>query len=340
MNLSISDSDPSRSEGADAGAWRRWLKTYVVALLLGGFALYAFVLVSDPYSTGRFSPFEGHEIAISNRPLADVGRARDPAFDAAIVGNSHAARVEPDRLDAMTGLRFVHLGINALGPDEQLILASAFARNHGAAAKAMVFVLDQYWCGDTDDHLLHYPNFPSWLYAPEPWPYLGHVMSIDGVQASVHRWAIRLFGARPPARRDGFIPQEQRGVWTPERVAYLSAFRRMTAAPYAGHDYPAMDKLAAFAVAMPPQTSLVLLMIPVHVAMIPVPGTDAARWLDACKAKIDAIAKARPNTVYIDHMVDNEAARDSANFWDGTHARDNLVRLMERDIGAALAPKD
>ena len=75
-------------------------------------------------------------------------------------------------------------------------------------------------------------------------------------------------------------------------------------------------------------------------SFIPIEGSDAAGWLDACKAKLRAVAAARPRTTYIDRMIDDDVARDVTNFWDGTHARDSVVRLFERDIGAALRPTD
>jgi hypothetical protein len=335
MSSSISGSD-DRS----VGAWTRWLASFAVTLGVGFFALYLLVLICDPFSTGRFTPLHGIDIAISQRALANAGRVRDPSFDAAIIGNSYATRFEPDRLNGLTRLRFVQLSIPGFGPDDQLTLARAFLRAHDGAAKAFVVFFDQYWCATNDADMLRYPRFPDWLYQNDDLAYLTHLFTIDAVQAALHRIAIRLGFAPEPARRDGYYPVEQRGIWRPERVAKLTTAKRPTAAPSSARIFPALDRLDALARSLDPKTALVLVLLPYHVSALPEPGTDAADWIDACKRRMRAIAQPRPRTEFLDWMVDGAVARDAANFWDATHARDHVIRSVEASIAEALARLD
>src|SRR5690349_18612858 len=140
MNSSTSVSDGERIQ------WRRWLLTFLFCFAGCGAVLEPFVVLCDPYSTGRFTPFGGVDIAISERVLANAGRARDEAFDSAIIGNSHATRLQPELLDSLSSRRFVQLAVPGLGPFDQLAMADAFAQAHGEKTKAIVFILDYFWC--------------------------------------------------------------------------------------------------------------------------------------------------------------------------------------------------
>jgi hypothetical protein len=329
MSSSTSSSDTDASSG-----WARWLVTYA-ATLAGGFVLlYLFVLVSDPFSTGRFTPFQAIDVAISVRTHANAGRVRDPSFDSAILGNSISTRFEPERLNALTGRQMLQLSIPGLGPDEQLAMARAFVRGR-PHTKTIIAMLETHWCATDDGKLLRYPQFPHWLYESSDLEYLRNVLSREAVQAAFHRVAIRMGLAREPARRDGYVPGDQRGVWSIARVADLETRPRpRTAPPLAS--FPALDRFEAFAHAIDPRAEIVMVLLPFHVSALPEPGSPAAAWLEACKARIRSIVQSRPRTLFIDRMVEDDIARDANHFWDATHVRDHVVRRIEDDIAGAI----
>jgi hypothetical protein len=319
------------------GSWRRWLAIYAATLAAGVVALWLFVVLSDPFSTGRFTALSGIDIASSVRTHANAGRVRDPTFDSAMIGNSISTRFEPDRINALTGLRVLQLSIPGLGPDEQLTLARAFVRAHQRPAKSIVAMLETSWCETDERALLRYPGFPYWLYESSGFDYLRNILTRDAVQAAFHRIAIRLGLAREPARRDGYVPNDQRGVWRAERVARLASAKRPTTVALASQTFPALDRLERFGRALDPSTELAMVLMPFHISALPEPGSEAAAWLAACKAHIKSIAEARPRTLFIDRMLEDEVSRDPNNFWDAKHVRDEFIRDIEVEIAAKLA---
>ena len=135
----MSSSTSSSDQGA--AGWRGWIATFLAVLAGGLTVLYLFVLAADPFSTGHFGLFEGVDIAISSRSFSNAGRARDPRFDAAVIGNSRGARFSPAHLDALTGHRFVQLSVFATGPNEELAIAGAFARHHNGSPATLLWAI-------------------------------------------------------------------------------------------------------------------------------------------------------------------------------------------------------
>jgi hypothetical protein len=332
MSSSISSSD-----GGTPTAWRRWLAIYAATLAAGVAALWLFVVLSDPFSTGRLTPLRGIDIATSVRTLANAGRVRDPSFDSAIIGNSISTRFEPDRLNALSGLSLLQLSIPGLGPDDELALARAFVRARGSSVKSIVAMLETSWCNTDERTLLRYPAFPYWLYESNDFEYLRNIFSRDAVQAAFHRVAIRLGLAREPARRDGYVSNDQRGIWRAERVARLASARRPTTAPFESKDFAALERLDRFSRTLDPTTELVMVLLPFHVSALPEPDSEAAAWLGACKARIASIAATRPRTLFIDRMLEDDITRDPNNFWDAKHVRDEIIRDIEVEIAKRLA---
>jgi hypothetical protein len=332
MSSSISSSD---DPAASRTPWRAWIRTFFSTAVTGIVALYAAVVLVDPYSTGRFAIFDGIDVAISNRVLGNVGRVRDSRFDAAIVGNSHAARFEPAVLDAASGRRFVQLSVPGIGPTEELVMARAFLAHHHGQGVALLLGIDHFWCRSESEDVLTDPGFPRWLYEPAPpLEYLRNIFSPIAVQATLQRLAIRLFDASPPARADGYFGRE------PTAPAGLMdravAEPRPVDAPPADTPFPELDRLAALVAAMDPQTSLVLFMPPYYVSHVPLEGSAAATRLDTCKARLAAIARRLPHGVLIDYMRVGDVNRTPDNFIDGTHPRDHVIRAIAADIGPVL----
>lgn len=329
MSSSISSSDRPRP-------WADWLVWYFAVLAGSAAALYLFVLIMDPFSTGLFSPFKSVDIAFSGHAESNAGRVRDSAYDSAIFGNSVATAIQPDLLDGPGSRRFVLLALPGLGPNNQLTIARAFVRSHGTQARTLVFMLEPFWCTTDERSMYRYPHFPDWLYDLDRWRYLKNILSLDAAQAAFHRLAIRLAHAREPSRRDGFVPPHR--PWTPWRPAALPS--RPEDAPPQPWKFIALERLQEFRRTIPANIGTVLYFVPFHVSLLPKPGSQAEVFLQACKAQAHAIASEGPRTIIIDRLRDDDTARDLNNFYDGKHVLDHVVRTMEVEIVEAIRGMD
>jgi hypothetical protein len=162
----------SSSESVAGRRWGRALAAYVGTLAGGIAVLHSLIIICDPFSTGRFTPFQTVDIAFSGRVEANAGRVRDPRFDSAIIGNSVSTRFQPELLDRLTDRRFVQLSIPGLGPDNELTLARAFVRGQGEHAKTLIFMLETFWCVTDERNMYKYPEFATWLYEGDNLTYL------------------------------------------------------------------------------------------------------------------------------------------------------------------------
>jgi len=325
------ESEFATERGAEP-AWRRWLIVFIAALLGLAGALYLAVVLLDPFSTGRFTPLRRIDIAIHSAALSNAGRARDPSFDSAIIGNSVARRLDPARLNAATGRHFVLLAVDALLPDQQLVIARAFARHHGGAA-SFVFVLDPFWCADNIRAWPRRRELQEWLYQSSDFEYLSRIFFPQAIEAAGRRLLIlagRLGPARPP---NGYEPVNTLLVPAdmPERMRVM---RRPRDAAPASAPFPLLDLLARFLPEVEPQTNVLLLFPPAFVGALPEPGSAADRREAACKAAARRIAAGRPRTEYLDLRTETEKTRVIANFYDTMHYRDSIAREIEQAIAA------
>jgi hypothetical protein len=108
----------SSSEAVDPH-WRRFVVVFVAAtaLLLAG--TLGFLAALDPYDTGRLELVQRAGVAEQGPRTANASRGRDPHFDSAIFGNSHAQLLRPETLKDETGLNFVSLIVPGTYPKEQ-----------------------------------------------------------------------------------------------------------------------------------------------------------------------------------------------------------------------------
>jgi len=311
-------------------AWRRWLVLFIAALLGLAGALYLAVVLLDPFSTGRFTPLQRIDIAIHSVALSNAGRVRDPSFDSAIMGNSVARRIDPARLSVATGRRFVLLAVDALLPDQQLVIARAFARHHRGTA-SFVFVLDPFWCADNVRAWPRRRELQEWLYQSSDFEYLSRIFFPQAIEAAGRRLLIlagRLGPARPP---NGYEPINTLYVPAdmPERMRTMQR-PRDAAAPDA--PFPLLDLLAHFVAGVEPQVNVLMIFPPAFVGSLPEPGSAADRREAACKGAAQRIAAGRPNTEYLDLRIENEKTRLIANFYDPNHYRDDIAREIEQAI--------
>jgi hypothetical protein len=335
MNLSISNSDAAADAATDASSdasWRRWVIVFCTTFLGLGGLLFALLLLIDPYDSGRFPTFGIAGVDDHNPRMAVVSRARDPAFDAAVFGNSTGQLIDPHRIGPPTGLRFTQLTVPATGPGEQLAIMEWFASHH-KKMDAFLLVADDSWCAQNPDLPVTHP-FPFWLYGSNL-GYLSHVLNGKSLDRAV--WRVQLgFGLRPRTDPVGYSDYMAGKEFTfagqaPEPVEDLSAAKIPLRFPW-------ILRLRSQIATLPPEASVVIVVPPIYAPLIAAPDTVGGEVIKACKSMLEASVAGRHRGGFLDFRVDNAVTRDPANFADGVHYRNNVAREIEERIVATLRP--
>jgi hypothetical protein len=339
--------------------WRRFALLFLgVFVAVVGIA-YAFVILVDPYDSGRFAafglriPFDGTTNRLgdvtggipasaaassaasfgdtdTSQRTSNVALGRSPRFNAAIFGNSHGQLLSPQRLSRATGLNFVQLTVPGSNVREQLAMMHWFIVHHSEIG-AMVLALDERWCV-TDPALPLRTPFPFWLYDDSNLVYLANALSTRSLRDSIRRVAAA-FGSPSTVDPAGYADYEMGKAWSfkPGRPATADEFP--VADGRSSRDFPGLIRLDAVLGELPPATPVVIVMPPQFYTRLPPAGTPAAQFRNACKERI--AARARRGT-FIDFLVDSEITRTPENFMDDEHYRANIARIIEAEIAGAL----
>lgn len=320
-------------QGNDA-QWTRWLAIFVGALGVGGIVLLAMVILLDPFSTGRLTPIVQVNVATKTALLGHAARARDPRFDAAIIGNSHAIPLDPQRIGNATQLRMTQMGAAGIYPTEVFILGRAFARGH-RSVRAMVVVLDDLSC-KLDQPVVREGAFPKFLFEGSNWDYLQNIVFPGAVSTAVQRLGILAGLTREPERIDGFDVLRFSEQGRAAGQARALRVQRATEAPQPGALPPAFALLESLIRELGPETALVLYFVPLPTVALPLPDSPADRWLRQCKDLYRQAAQARPRTAFVDRMVEDAFTRDITNFEDIEHIRNELAPVLEQHVVEGL----
>jgi hypothetical protein len=327
MSSSISSSD------AASRGWGRWLAVFLGALVATGGLLFLFLLLIDPYDSGRYVPSLIAGVNDGSPRTANASRGRDPSFDSAIIGNSSGQLLRPATLSQLTGLRFVQLTVPGTGPREQLVLLRWFVRHHPHIG-ALAFVTDSTWCTGNPALPITHP-FPFWLYSDSHIEYLSHLFSSRALGRSLRRIRLGL-GSRSRSAPDGYWDYELLGhgdfrpdALIPDDFAVVP--------DEAKQDFPAIDQLRAF-IAGIGDTPVVIVMPPLMASNLPRPGTRGAARLQACKAALAQLVAGRARSNFLDFRIDDPVTRDRNNFMDSMHYRARIARKIEQHIADSLRP--
>lgn len=337
MSSSISSSDPGGP--AQPARWRGFALAFLATAAVVTFALMALAALIDPYDTGR-SPLQLKPGVRPQGPrTAAPSRGRDPAFRAGIFGNSHVQLLSPAILGEKTGIPFVSLISPATGPREALVVMDWFLRHRREPAQALVIGLDDRWC-TPDPTLPTEKPFPFWLFSKDPLDYLTGLMRFDVVEESFRR--LRYLTARSPERAAA------NGYWNYEADYEVQGFHNDPALRAKLHQprdfsggnstgpFPAASALLALLNRQASDVPVVLLRTPMFITAQAAPGSEAAKADSACREAYADIARSRPRTALIDWKTDRPENREPENYFDRTHYRANIARLVEADIASAL----
>lgn len=302
----------------------------------GAFALaVAALLALDPYDTGRHGLFGRVGPHPGGAWRVNASRAADPAFNAAVIGNSRMQMLQPWTLDALTGLRFVNLAVPGSAPEEMRLVALAFLRNHPQTG-ALVMGVDEWWC---EPQLRSREKFPAWLYSDDPVAYFTGLLRWQSLEMIPRRLA-RLLGRSPAARPDGY---EDYTVHYARLTGAERAQRRMQdgSGPWdsdnPGARFPAVAVLADILAAAPAGAPVALVWPPTHVSRLPQPGSPAATTAALCRKALAEAAERRGRVVFVDWGGDLPVNRDSRNFHDETHYVRAVAERLSAAVGEALA---
>ena len=318
-------------------AWRRLLSRYGVYSVMVGVAIAALLVVSDPYDTGRLTPFDGFNVSAFDQRMAVASVGRLPAATGAILGNSTIQLVDPAELGALTGVDFVSLTFAASGPIENIAVAQYFLRHHPPSsrneAQVLVFGVDRSWC--RDDGLLEPMHpFPFWLIANSDIAYVTGLMQLESFGA-LGRKLEELTGRLKPPRQDGYHDYD---LGQPNRLAAADGDIADTlyVAPTARGDFAAIGQAQMLLANLPATLPVVLVFPPRHISSFPAPESLWGRTEAACKQAFRGLASTRPKTIIVDLLHDDEMARNDDNFLDQIHYRHSLAHTIAAAIAGAL----
>jgi hypothetical protein len=320
------------------GHFRMMLLT---ALCLAG-ALYAFILVLDPYQNVPFSPdFERAPID-TNQRFSYPAIARRADLDSAVFGTSTTRLLDPRHLDRFSGARFANLSMNGATAWEETQLFMLFNRHH-PRARHLVFGIDTVWCEPgTSYEETTFRTFPRWMYDEDPWNDLLYLFDDKALENAVRQLEF-LRGERrakyePNGYRD-FVPDL--GVWSLERARAAiygrADFDPATAPPAPegwpslrepGLRYPTHALMQRMLAAAPRDAQKILVLVPYHVQFL---RNDAVRMTE-CKGRLVEIAAGQPNTHVVDFMIPSELTARDEHYWDVLHYSTGVAREIERMI--------
>ena len=323
----------SSSDTTPPALWRRWLAVFCGVLFGATGLVYLFLLVLDPFDTGRF-PSVGIAGVMDESPrTANASRGRDPRFDSAIVGSSTGQPLDPTRLARATGLSFVQLTTPGTGPREQLALLDYFVARHERIG-ALVLVVDNTWCTQDASLPMTHP-FPFWLYADHI-EYLRNLLSERAVRHAFRRIGIAL-GVKQATDPVGYKDYEAGKAWNFHPDISSLALPASAPLPLPDVRFPAIERLGDFLGRQRSAAPFVIVMPPIFATALPRVGTAEAAHLAACKAALARVASGRPGARLLDFHVDDEVARDPRNFMDTEHYRAEIARKVEAGIAIAIS---
>ena len=296
---------------------------------------FAFIVLMDPYATGRFALTQRVDLTTDSWGFSKAGVVRDPQFDTAIVGSSTAMPLDPARLSKASGRHVVLLALQGNAPQYQLLLARTFVQSHAGRAITLVFIIDYFWCRDPFEKYEEHP-FPAWLFERSDIDYLAHLFNGRAFDTAVRRLGLWIGLGKPAGRADGRLPltihNDFEVLW--ERLRQAKA---PSDAPDVSSPYPDLDRLDRFVAALPPNANVVFVFSPVPAAVLAVPNSPAAARMARCKSRVQHTAAQRPGSNYLDLRIDHPLLRDVTNFLDTFHYREPVAQWIELHIAPLIA---
>lgn len=321
---------------------RRFVHWVCVLALLVGSALYAFILVLDPYQVVPFAPALPRAPISTNQRFAYPALARSADFDSAIVGDSTMRLLDPAHLNAPLGARFVSLAMNSATAYEQSRIHALFATAH-PDARHVIVGMDGVWCAPEQIETLTFRAFPEWMYDDDRWNDLLYLFNDKALEDAVRMLQFMRGKRAPRYRLDGYDDFTQgfvkRGRARVAQRIYDGPPRAVAdadVAPVLAHaewPMPQLDVLQTMLDRHSPATRIVLLFPPLHAVV----ASSQAQQFAECKGRVLARFGSRPNVVVLDYLYVSPLTRNDDNYWDKLHYTNEVARTIELDLARVLS---
>ena len=322
--------------------WRSFLRLTGCTLVLAAIAVFAFILIVDPYRNVPFSPALDRAPVTTNQRFSYAAIARGGEFPAAVFGTSTARMLMPEALEAGFGVSFANLAMNSATAWEQAQLFDLWRRST-SDVQLLVLAVDGVWCRrDETLKKTTFRTFPYWMYDDNPWNDLLYLFNDKALEESV-RQLEQIIGKRESKyRHDGFgdflPPPEQWDRTKVLRKIYGAAGERelvVDLTPTQSADinrFPALGLLDNMLAAMPEQSRSLVFFVPYHRKA----QHGVRERMPECKRTIMNIASEYSNVHVVDFMIDSEITRDVRNYWDALHYdRPIADRIVEALVQSA-----
>lgn len=330
--------------GMSADPSRRFFRLFLATAAIAGAAIYAFIVLVDPFDALPVSwPFDRGPVD-GNARYAFPALARDRSFDSALFGTSTSRLLRPAALDAALGGRFANLAMNSATAYEQTRLLRVFLDAH-PHPRTVAIGLDSEWCVSAGGaHAFGFDRpLPEWLYTGGRWAGYGNLFNLYALERAGQAFA-EWTGLKPRRYgRDGytrFVPEDSR--YNPVRVAAAFAGAGPWTPPEPlGPDptawsMPGMDLLRADLAAIPEGTAKLLFFVPYYRVLLPMAAGPAHDLLAECKRRVTAMAAVTPGVVAVDFMRPSPVTLDADNYWDPHHYRVAISERVVGDLAAAI----
>lgn len=320
------------SSGREA-AWRRCIFIFAFVLGAGLITTCVTLVAFDPYDSGRVPTFMPPGVSDESPRTANVSRGRDPSFNSVIIGNSHAQLIDPARLSSATGLSFVQMTVPGTGTREQMAVLRWFIQHHHKIG-AIVIGADEFWCTQDPKMPLRNP-FPFWLYGD----LRAFVANSLNSRSFVLIWRRILIarGVTPRTDPAGYWDYELGREWNHRPPLADWPVVDLTPRRSAARAYPALDLLDDTVGTPSSETMLILFAPPRFRTAMPLPDSDGAKEIAACKSEILRRFSGHPRRRFVDFLNDTPENRDPENYMDETHYRAPIARRIEQYIAREIS---
>jgi hypothetical protein len=330
---------------SDKSPWRR----YTIVIGATAFGLLALIVgliaLIGPYGPLPMSLSMTRPPIVQSQRLAFPTIVRSGSYDAFVVGSSTSRTIDPTVLDSHLGTHAANVGINGATQHEQRMMAGLIAhqiRN----LRLLVWALDATWCAGEVTAIGHPQQpFSDWLYDDIWWNDLPHFANTRALEAAAALVRFQLGMAKARYPDNGFLIETPAENTYDVTKAHERIYAGVTLAPTnpmgagtdpigeqeASYRFPALAWIDQTLSALPASAQRVLVLMPVHVAVLPEAGSAEDGRLRACKRALTDIAK-RNNAALMDYRFASDLTRRDDSYWDALHVRREQAGRITREI--------
>lgn len=330
----------SKDERGNWSAFSRWL-------VLGAYgtvgAIFLSVIVLNPFGNFPITRFS-QVFADNNQRYSYPSIARSGLHQSAIFGTSSSRLLNPQDLQSEFGGKFANLSMDAATAWEQTQIARLFLRQV-EKPETIILSLDwMVWCNQSADaQRVTFRLFPETFYDENPINDFADILNLELWDALRKSVKVATGSRQPYQDADGF------GDFTPGEANYDAkrAHAHIHEKPLPEPDatllsseevsrlnFPALDWLAETISAIPQETKVLIVRMPVNVTALAVPGTRNAQAEKECVRRTVEIAKTRMIPIF-DMAFASPFTTNDLNYWDPMHYRLPLGPQIVKAIGQA-----